>query len=77
MVPPTTQTVEMLAVNGSGSVAIFLALPEDTASVFARVGLSANTQLRMITNSSQEFSFQNSAAGGAATFDVAGYGMDR
>ncbi|MEA1029399.1 hypothetical protein T3A99_12560 [Pseudomonas sp. N-137] len=77
MVPPTTQTVEMLAVNGSGSVTIFLALPEDTASILARVGATANTQLTMITDSSQQFSFQNNAAGGAATFDVAGYGMDR
>jgi hypothetical protein len=76
IVPPTTQTAVIIAVQ-SGSTAIFLGLPADAAAVFNRVAAATQVALVVILDSGRQFSFWNASAGGAATFDVAGYGMER
>lgn len=76
MVPLTTQTAAIIAVQG-GTPVLFLGLPGDAAAVFNRVSAGSQVPMTVILDSGGQFSFWNSTTGGAATFDVAGYGMDR
>lgn len=76
MVPLTTQTAVIIAVQG-GTPVLFLGLPGDATAVFNRVSAGSQVPMTILLDSGGQFSFWNSTTGGAATFDVAGYGMDR
>ncbi|MCI3945560.1 Prophage PssSM-03, Orf10 [Pseudomonas syringae] len=75
LVPRTTRNAKLVVVNG-GTPVLFLG-DTGTNSIFDRVAAGMQVGVNIFVDAGQQFMFYNSASGGAATFDVAGYGMER